>query len=41
MDKVKEDCPPPPEPPPRLKRQNALWGAKLLEAVNAKGLASG
>ena len=24
------------EPPPPLKRQNALWGSKLLEALNSK-----
>lgn len=28
---------PPPPPPPPLKRQNALWGKKLLEALNPKG----
>ena len=28
------ESPQPPEPPP-LKRQNALWGAKLLEALNS------
>ena len=26
-----------PQPPPPLKRQNALWGKKLLEAVEHKG----
>jgi len=31
----------PPPPLPHLKRQNALWGPKLLEALNPKGPVAG
>ena len=34
---LKMDDPESPQPPPPLKRQNALWGIKLLEALNTKG----
>ena len=40
MDESKGDTPLP-SPLPRLKRQNALWGTKLLEAFNPKGPAAG
>jgi len=41
MDVPKEDIPSPSSPLPRLKRQNALWGTKPLEALNSKGPAAG
>jgi len=41
MDEPKEDIPPPPSSLLRLKWQNALWGTKLLEALNPKGPGAG
>ena len=32
------ESPQPPPPPPPLKRQNALWGTKLLEALNVTNI---